>query len=166
MKEILIKVCRWALAITGLAAAASCDDGPIWGAVEYGTPHCDFQVKCRVTDAESGTAVKGVKLTPGYAYTYTNEDGEKVDGFEPYADAVETEDGVFEMNGQIYISNGEYDELHVKLTDLDPAVDGHYKDSIYVVSLEKIKDAPKGSHWNDGTYGADVTVEAEQVKSE
>jgi len=166
MKEIFIKVCRWALAITGLAAAASCDDGPIWGAVEYGTPHCDFQVKCRVTDAESGAAVKGVKLTPGYAFTYTDENGKEVDGFEPYADAVETGDGAFEMSGKIFISDGGYDELHVKLTDLDPAADGHYKDSIYVVPMVKIKDAEKGSHWNDGTYGADVTIEAEQVKGE
>lgn len=119
-----------------------------------------------MTDAESGAAVKGVKLTPGYAFTYTDENGQEVDGFEPYADAVETGDGVFEMSGKIFISDGGYDELHVKLTDLDPAADGHYKDSIYVVPMEKIKDAEKGSHWNDGTYGADVTVEAEQVKGE
>lgn len=165
MKELLNKATRWTLAALGVGTAASCD-GPIWGAVEYGTPHCNFEVKCKVIDAESGKAVKGIKLSPGYAYTYTDEEGKRVEGFEPYSDATQTADGLFEMKGVIHAGHGEFDELHIRLTDSDPAADGHYKDSIYVISLEKIRDAEKGSHWNAGTYGADVTVEAEPVKNE
>ena len=38
------------------------------------------------------------------------------------------------------------DTLHIKLTDPDPSSDGHYKDSIYVLPLQKIKDADKNFH--------------------
>ena len=55
------------------------------------------------------------------------------------------------------------DTLHIKLTDPDPSSDGHYKDSIYVLPLQKIRDADKNSAWSQGTYDTETTIKAESV---
>ncbi len=38
MKDLILKLCRWALTLLGVATAASCR-------VEYGVPHASFEVK-------------------------------------------------------------------------------------------------------------------------
>lgn len=163
MRNLIVKLCHRLLAFMGLAGAFSCDGGGLGfiGKDEYGTPHCNFEVKCKVIDSETKSPVKGVVLTPGHAYSHPDENGEKKEDFFPYSAETSVE-GAVEMKGTIYA--GDYDEIHIRLTDPDPAADGHYRDTIYVVPMEKIKDAEKGSHWNAGTFGADVTLEAEQVK--
>ena len=156
MKNLIIKFCRWALAALGLAGAASCDGGM---RVEYGSPYCSYEVKCKVVDSETSKVVKGVRLTPGVAYTYTDESGQKVDGFYAFEDASDNGNGEYTMSGTRY--DGDFREIHIYLTDPDPAADGHYKDSIYVVPLERVRDADDKEHWNVGLYAADVTIEAE-----
>ena len=115
-----------------------------------------FEVKCKVIDSVTGNPVKGVMMTPGFTYSYGN-----MSGFQQTGLSSEISDGVFEIRGHQDIG-ADYNKLEVKLTDNDPATDGHYKDTVYVISLEKIKDADSG--WCEGTYAADVTVEAEQAE--
>jgi len=154
MKNLILKICRWALTLLGVATAASCR-------VEYGTPHASFEVKGKVVDEATGKAVKGVRIIPGYGYTYTDENGETVSGFGSYGSGVVVEDGSFELNGDMYYSD--YEELLIQLTDEDPEVDGHYKDSTYVVPMSKIREASRKDNWSSGTYGADITIEAELI---
>lgn len=157
MKDLILKFCRWALALLGVATAASCR-------VEYGAPHASFEVKGKVVDAVTGEPVRGVKLTPGYGYTYTDENGEKANGFDAYGTGSVVDDGSFELKGVQYDSD--YEELLIQLTDVDPDADGHYRDSTYVVSMSQIREASKKDHWSNGTYGADVTLEAESISAE
>lgn len=158
MKETLLKLCRWVLLIMGLSAtAASCR-------VEYGTPYIEYDVKGKVVDKETGDIVKGVKVTPGYAYVYKNEDGIETDGFTPFLPEQDVTDGTFRLGSRKFVFEGGYDELHIRLTDPDPSADGHYKDSIYVVPLERKGDGPKKENWNDGIFGADITIEAEKAE--
>lgn len=162
MRDIIIKVCSWLLTAMGLGAISGCNGLPFIPKSEYGTPHCSYEVKCRVVDSEKGSPVKGVKLTPGLKYTATDEAGNKVEQFYPMTEGEISDEGYFEMAGKKY--DGEYDELHIRMTDPDPEKDGHYKDSIYVVDLTKIREADKKDHWSAGTYGADVTLKAEEMK--
>ena len=164
MKDLFCRLCRWILTVAGLYGATSCDlIGS--GRVEYGTPYCTFEVKCKVVDSVTGQHVKGVRLTPGFKFDDADYGDESSEGFIPYyKDADETSDGVFEMNGTKYINQGKFEILHIRLTDPDPATFGHYKDTTYQVTLKKISDADKDT-WNTGSYGADVTVKAESVSS-
>ena len=166
MRDIVVRICHWLLAAMGLAGASSCEEAQnIEVRAEYGVPYSTFQVKCKVVDAETGAAVNGVKLTPGYTYSYKDEDGNVKEGYFPCSGAVETIDGACEIRGNMDISNRGFEELQMMLTDPDPATGGHYRDTIYVVALKKIKDPGKDDgSWNVGTYGADVTVSAKSVK--
>lgn len=157
MKNLIFKILRWMAGMLGVTAAASCDSvDDLISAPEYGVPYAAFEVKCKVVDSVTGNPVKGVMMTPGFTYSYGN-----MSGFQQTGLSSEISDGVFEITGHQDIG-ADYNKLEVKLTDKDPATDGHYKDTVYVISLEKIKDADSG--WCEGTYAADVTVEAEQVE--
>lgn len=167
MKDQFLKLCHWALAAMGMASATSCENG--WfenNRMEYGTPYCSFEVKCKVVDSKSGIPVKGVKMTPGYKIQYKNEQGEIVEGFQKFQEeGVVIENGECELSGRKWLSNGKKEELQIQLTDLDPAADGHYKDTVYLVTMEKIKDKNPDEAWNVGTYAANVTLKAEEVDS-
>ncbi|MGM9735960.1 MAG: radical SAM-associated putative lipoprotein [Candidatus Cryptobacteroides sp.] len=167
MKDLFLKFCNWALAAMGVASVTSCESGWLNGLkCEYGTPYCSFEVKCRVVDSMTGIPVKGVKLTPGYKYQYKNEQGEIVEGFQKIQeDGTLVDDGECELSGIKYISGSAMEDLHLKLTDIDPDADGHYKDTIYLVKMEKIKDSGPEETWNVGTYAADVTLKAEEVEA-
>lgn len=167
MRDIITKISRWVLAAMGFAAVSGCDgEGGFLPAPEYGVPHASFEVKCTMVDSETGAPVKGVKLAAGHNYTFTDENGETRTEFYAINEGTEQENGIYELYGITSIGQGEYDEIHIRLTDPDPAANGHYKDSIYVVPMQKIKDKDKDKddHWSDGTYGSEVTLEAEQVK--
>ena len=165
MRNIITKISRWVLAAMGFAAVSGCDgEGGFMPAPEYGVPHASFEVKCTMVDSETGAPVKGVKMATGDTYTFTDENGEAVTEFYEMCEGTERENGVYELYGIKDIGAGEYDEIHIRLTDPDPAADGHYKDSIYVVPMNKIKDKDKNDNWSVGTYGTEVTLEAEQVK--
>lgn len=155
MRNIITKISRWILAAMGFAAVSGCNGdgtGGIMPAPEYGVPVASFEVKCTMTDKETGAPVKGVTMTAGGSYTENDGNGNEVERDYICAEAVEHEGGIYIMNG--YEDIGSADELQVKLTDPYPEKDGHYKDSIYVVKTDKI----------DHVFVADVTLEAEQVK--
>ena len=159
MKDLTTRFSKWALAMLGFSSAAACElfDAP----VEYGAPFCHFDVKCRVVNAQTQEPVKGIQMTPGYVHETTHEDGTTSTQFHPLDEAVTSEDGHFRFTGKTFMSSGDFSKLHLQLKDLDPATDGHYKDTVYVVPMQKIKD---GEGWNEGTYSADTTLEAEPVK--
>ena len=163
MKEIISRMCRWTLAMLGVSGVTACNEsggGFHDYPVMYGTPYCSYEVKCRVIDSETKTPVRGVRLVTGLPDSFTLDDnGNIVKYFNPWDEAVEKGDGVYLMAGSMAMG----ESIAVKLEDLDPSADGHYRDTVYVIPLEKIKESDKGS-WHMGTYGADVTVEAEQIK--
>lgn len=162
MKDLIFKLCRWALALVSVGGLSACDI--IGVRVEYGVPHCDFEAKGRVVDEETSAPVKGVKLTPGFRYTYTDEDGVKKEAFYQLMEGADITDGTFDFNGARYAGDGEWRELHLQLTDPDPETDGHYKDSIYVIPMEYVEGSAEG-HWHDGVYTAsDIRIEAERIK--
>ena len=66
MKEVILKLFRWFLALMGLGGAFSCS-GQFIGRDEYGTPYSTFQVKGKVVDSESGAPVKGVTIVQCHA---------------------------------------------------------------------------------------------------
>lgn len=154
MKNLFIKFCRVVLPILGFSSLLSCEGLIINNMVDHGVPHSTFKVKCKVVDSKTKNPVRGIILTPG------ERDRGDNDIFIAISEGVEGDsEGNFYLNGICYYN---YDELHVKLIDLDPLKDGSYKDTIYVVPLTKIRDSKE--NWNKGTYGANVTLEAEQVK--
>ncbi len=150
MKKLFLKLCKLGLAVLGTSWMMSCS-----AMLEYGTPFSKFEVKCKVIDSETKAPVKGIMLTPGEKRTF------KDDIFIAISEGVVSNTGIFELSGTNY-----YDphEIQIKLTDLDPKKHGHYKDSIYVVPLEKLRDSKQ--NWNSGTFGADITIEAKQVEEE
>lgn len=163
MKEIISRMCRWALAMLGVSGVTACNEsggGFHDSPVMYGLPYCSYEVKCRVIDSETKTPVKGVRLVTGLPDSFTLDDnGNIVKEFSPWDEAVEKGDGGYLMTGSMAMG----ESIAVKLEDLDPSADGHYRDTIYVIPLEKIKESENGA-WDMGTYGADVTVEAKQIK--
>lgn len=161
MKDIITRISRWLLAAIGVAAVSGCDgDGGFLPAPEYGVPYASFEVKCTMVDSETGAPVKGVRMAAGIFDPYIDEHGNAIEYIK--AEGIESEGGRYTFNG--YTDIGELNELQIKLTDPDPEKDGHYKDSVYVVPIQKLKDPEKDDNWYIGTYGADVTLEAEQVK--
>ena len=64
MRDIIIRICHWLLAAMGLAGAFACDGGGLSfiGRDEYGTPHCTYEVKCRVVDSESAEIVNACMM--------------------------------------------------------------------------------------------------------
>ena len=163
MKEIISRMCRWTLAMLGVSGVTACNEsggGFHDYPVMYGTPYCSYEVKCRVIDSETKTPVKGVRLVTGLPDSFTLDDnGNIVKEFSPWDEAVEKGDGGYLMTGSMAMG----ESIAVKLEDLDPSAEGHYRDTIYVIPLEKIKESENGA-WDMGTYGADVTVEAKQIK--
>ena len=156
MKNRFVKICKWLLTIIGFAGTSSC--------ILYGSPYADYEIKCKVIDADTKATIKGIKLTPGIKESYTDENGVNVEYFNDYEGGklVEKSDGTYKLKGITYDIRQET-FIDLKLTDPDPSADGHYKDSIYNIPLDKIKDGKSGS-WKIGLYSADVTIEAEPVK--
>lgn len=144
MKNLIFKLSRIALILFGFSAAIACLRE------EYGTPYSTFEVKCKVIDSETKREVKGIMLTPGDLWNGI---------FDAIGEGVKSDTGIYELKGTKLAGP----QLYIKLTDLDPKADGHYKDSIYVVPIAKIEDSKK--NWITGTYATDVTLEAEQVKN-
>lgn len=163
MKEIISRMCRWTLAMLGVSGVTACNEsgeGFHDYPVMYGIPYCSYEVKCRVIDSETKTPVRGVRLATGFPDSFMpDENGNIIKYFKPLDEAVEKGDGVYLMAGRMHRD----ESIAIKLEDLDPSADGHYRDTIYVIPLEKIKESENGA-WDMGTYGADVTVEAKQIK--
>ena len=164
MRNIIIRICHWLLAAMGLAGAFACDGGGLSfiGRDEYGTPHCTYEVKCRVVDSESAKIVNGITLTPGFIYHRTDGNGNEVEEFYGFEDALQHEDGTYSMVGTRHAGDGDFNEIHIRMNDNDPHSDGHYKDSTYVVPLTQ-KDKKGDGNWHFGTFVADVTLEADQI---
>lgn len=152
MKETVLKLFRWFLALMGLGGAFSCS-GQFIGRDEYGTPYSTFQIKGKVVDSESGAPVKGVTIVQCHAYS---------DVYEPvHGGEVEVDDkGTFVINGRSYFGDA---SLPVFLHDEDPEADGHYKDSVYVVEMEPVEGAKDEGTWHVGSFAADVVLKAKPV---
>ncbi len=163
MKTLLLKFCRFILPLLGVSSIMSCEGLIIEPRMEYGVPHSSFEVKCKVIDSKTNANVKGITLTPGEMHMYIDEQGKEINHFNPLAEGIQSETGIYLLKGTMFHGCCDAPVLHVKLNDLDPKQDGNYKDSIYVVPLTKVKDADKGSNWYKGEYGADVTLKAEQI---
>ena len=95
MKNLIFKIFRWIAGMIGVTVAASCDSvDDLISAPEYGVPYAAFEVKCKVVDSVTGNPVKGVKMTPGFTYSYGN-----MSGFQQSGLSSEISDGVFEITG-------------------------------------------------------------------
>ncbi len=153
MKNIITKVLRYVFALAGIHAVTAC----------YGTPYTEFEVKCDVVDKETHQQVKGIQLTFGTLYSIIDEEGNKVERFSQEKEPLPYNGGVIKKRWTHFSPTN--DELHIKLEDIDATDNVQYKDSIYTVSMTKKKEMKLfSSSWYRGTYVADVTLEAEQVK--
>ena len=161
-RDIITKISRWVLAALGFAAVSGCDDGFV-PAPEYGVPMATFEVKCTMVGSETGVPMKGVKMAAGHFGYYIDESGNEIEETYIVAEATEHDGDIYTLHGETSI--GLVHVIYIKLTDPDPAKDGHYKDSIYVVPTQKIKEPDQDEHWSNGTFAADVTLKAEQYSA-
>ena len=138
MKDLFFRFCRWALPFFGVSAVVSCDNvfntPDMYGTqvAEYGVPVMEYVVKGKVTDAETGAPVKGIKVVPEEAnvLVYTSENGEF------------TCEGATFPDGKVTIT----------FKDIDGEENGVYATKEIEVPVEK---SEEGSGWFAGVYIAD-----------
>lgn len=63
MKDVFIKLCKWALGLLGIVALDSCG-----GRVEYGCPWSEYEIKGKVVDKETGKPLSDIKVEPLYVW--------------------------------------------------------------------------------------------------
>lgn len=138
MKDLFFRFCRWALPFFGVSAVISCDNvfntPDMYGTqvAEYGVPIMEYVVKGKVTDAETGTPVKGIEVIPedSNALVYTSENGD------------------FTCEGATFPD----DKVTLTFKDIDGEENGVYATQEIEVPVEKSED---GSGWFAGVYIAD-----------
>ncbi len=158
MKDLILKICRWGLALIGLGLASGCGEAPDM----YGSPYATFEIKGRVVDEDTGNPVKGVSLIRGYV-SYQEGYGTIAKKYDPIPQSRMqiNDDGTFEINGSTSGDN----IIPLYLSDDDPSEDGNYRDSLYVLELLPDKDFKKENDWHTGHFKAeDVMIKAKKTE--
>lgn len=148
MKNLMLRFCRWALALLGISAFDSCAvmyGSPIPDDIVamYGTPTMEYRVTGKVQDAVTEAPVEGIEVNffdsmAGPRTTHTSEEGE----FEVVAMESPT------------------DKVVLQFVDVDGEENGVYISEDIEVSLVKAEDGD--GNWSSGVYIAeDVLVKLE-----
>ena len=150
MKNIILRLCRWGLALLGISSLECC--GVMYGSpvvmygvpsAEYGVPTMEYRVTGKVQDAVTEAPVEGIEVKffdsmAGPRTTHTSEEGE----FEIEAMEVAT------------------DKVVLQFADVDGEENGAYYSEDMEVSLVKAEDGD--GNWSSGVYIAeDVLVKLE-----
>lgn len=160
MKDLFIRIIGRLLALMGITAVgASCDGGMT---LEYGTPYTRFEITGKLIDKETKEPVSGIVIVYGEEHTYWDAEGNNITDFYSEGSYVADYSELW-MVGRIHTPQ-DPEKMILKLSDYDSQSKGHYKDTTYVIDLEKIQEPDPEDHWCDGIYGADVTLELERVK--
>lgn len=139
---LLSKISKAFVALLGTLGITSCNRAiPM---VMYGVPYTDFEAKCTVVDSETKERVKNVQVYPVEKYQYRDESGQMVERIKILpGESSYTANGQFVFKGKTSVANGDTTELFVKVVDLNPNEDGHYKDDVYSFKMNKRAEDPK-----------------------
>ena len=160
MKDLFIRIIGRLLALMGITAiGASCDGGMM---AEYGTPYTRFEITGKLIDKDTKEPVSGIVIVYGDEHSHWDAEGNKVTDFYPEGSYVADYSELW-MAGRIHTPQ-DPEKMILKLSDYDSQSKGHYKDTTYVIDLEKIGEPDPEENWCGGIYGTDVTLELERVK--
>lgn len=161
MKDLFLKIVGRLLGLLGLTAiGTSCEEGMMMA--EYGTPYTRFEVSGRLVDKETKEPVSGIVIVYGEERSHWDEYGNEDKEFRIGGSHVSA-GSEFWMYGQMYTPRNPQ-QMMLKLSDYDSKENGHYKDTTYTIDLQRIGEPDEEDHWNEGIYGAEVTLELERVK--
>lgn len=151
MKNVILKLCRWALGILGFAAADACNEIFPPTVAEYGCPYAEYEIKGKVVDKDTGKPLQKIEVEAFSKYKDNN--GETV--LYPIYSAKDTTkaDGLFNMSGSDMIF--ESDEILLKCRDLDDS-DGKYGELGVDVPLTK-KNTEHAGNWYLGKFQYDAS---------
>lgn len=150
MKNIILRLCRWGLALLGISSLECC--GVMYGSpvvmygvpsAEYGVPTMEYRVTGKVQDAVTEAPVEGIEVKffdsmAGPRTTHTSEKGE------------------FEIVAMEFPT----DKVVLQFVDVDGEENGVYISEDMEVSLVKAEDGD--GNWSSGVYIAeDVLVKLE-----
>lgn len=151
MKNLMLRFCRWALALLGISAFDSCAvmyGSPIPDDIfaMYGTPTMEYRVSGKVADSRTGEPIEGIQvgyrnLSNGPQTTLTTDNGE------------------FVVEGNGYPS----ENIKLQFEDIDEEHNGWYFPKEIEVDLVKAENGDGA--WFTGIYVADgvlVKLEADQ----
>ncbi|MCM1177303.1 MAG: radical SAM-associated putative lipoprotein [Bacteroidales bacterium] len=151
MKDFLLRLCRMALGILGVASIEACDGEPDPGSnimCEYGTPYSKFEIKGKVVDKETGKPLTKIEVE---AFTQVRPDGEIL--LRPIWPKDTTGlDGLISINGDGMVFN---DNVVLKCRDLD-ASDGDYGEVEVTAPLTAVDNEGAGN-WYRGKYVYDAS---------
>lgn len=150
MRNLILRICRWGLALLGISSLECCRvmyGSPVvmYGApiAEYGVPTMEYRVTGKVQDAVTEAPVEGIEVNffdsmAGPMTTHTSEEGE----FEVVAMESPT------------------DKVILQFVDVDGEENGVYISEDIEVSLVKAEEGD--GNWSSGVYIAeDVLVKLE-----
>lgn len=150
MRNLILRICRWGLALLGISSLECCRvmyGSPVvmYGvpSAEYGVPTMEYRVTGKVQDAVTEAPVEGIEVKffdsmAGPRTTHTSEEGE----FEVVAMESPT------------------DKVVLQFVDVDGEENGLYISEDIEVSLVKAEDGD--GNWSSGVYIAeDVLVKLE-----
>ena len=135
----LLKAVNWMLAglLTMLGfSVASCDET----AVEYGTPHAEYEVKGKVTD-QSGEPIPGIEVRYGMIYRPMADPEERRDVYETSRTGV---DGRYQATFSAFPQR----KMRIIATDVDGPENGSYQTDSVDVEIDPLEGG-KGS-WYEG----------------
>lgn len=160
MKDKLMALFGKLLGLLGFAAiGTSCEEEM---RVEYGSPYATFEISGKFVDKDTKEPVSGIVIVYGKEYSHTDEDGNEVTRF--YAEGSHVSNySEFWLRARTDLPDDSA-KVIFKLTDYDTDANGHYKDTTYTIDLESIREPDPEDNWCIGIYGAEVTLELEQVK--
>ena len=133
MKNLILNVCRWALAALGVAAIGSCDK--FEPGAEYGCPTMTFRVSGKIVNSTTDQPVKGIAVTC---------DDDRDD-----PEVITSESGEFVYESLAFPDKS----IVLKFTDSDGSENGSYLEKEIEVKLTQSK--PGTGTWDGGTYVAD-----------
>lgn len=150
MKNIVLKLFRWALGILGFAAAGACNEIFPPYIAEYGCPYSDYEIKGKVVDKKTGKPLQKIEVEAFIQYKDNN--GEIM--LYPIYSAKDTTkaDGLFNMSGSDMVLG---DEILLKCRDLDDS-DGDYGEIGIDVPLTK-KNTENAENWYLGKFLYDAS---------
>ena len=143
-----MKLLRYILVLLGFSSTLAACDG--CGRAEYGSPHADFAVKGKVTAAETGDPVKGIKVTLENTDNiyYWNDSSQ----LEAYTD----DQGNYAISASAHSAIG----IHtIKTEDVDgEANGGYFAPATETVAVKKEDMKGKSGNWYAGKDRKEVNI--------
>lgn len=137
-QNVIVRICRWLLALLGFGASVSSCDRVVLGPVMYGSPSMTYSIRGKVVDG-SGKPIEGIQVAP-----------------DPKTGPFSDERAFTDANG--YFLYGPYNDnpiesIDVWFDDVDLEDNGGYFARQKVTfDLHQVK---KGRGWDQGTFEND-----------